>query len=70
MSTTTTETVVLPYLEAPETSASLEWADLARLDLSKFDKPGGKNELAAEFTKAMEEIGMSGIDILDVRSIH
>ncbi|KAK7737216.1 hypothetical protein SLS63_003007 [Diaporthe eres] len=37
---TTTETVTLPYVQAPETSADLDWADLATLDLSKFDQPG------------------------------
>lgn len=60
MSSVTTETRVLPYIQAQETSETLEWADLATLDLSKFDHPGGKHELAAEFTKAMEEIGKSG----------
>lgn len=60
MSSVTTETLVIPYIQAQETSETLEWADLATLDLSKFDRPGGKHELAAEFTKAMEEIGKSG----------
>ncbi|KAE9575589.1 hypothetical protein CGMCC3_g8249 [Colletotrichum fructicola] len=54
---TTTETVTLPYIQAPETSASLDWADLAALDLSKFDQPGGKHELAAELSTAIEKIG-------------
>lgn len=58
MSTTTTETIALPYIQVPETSECLDWADLATLDLSKFDQPGGKEELAAEFLKANEEIGM------------
>ncbi|KAI8309088.1 UPF0676 protein [Colletotrichum sp. SAR11_59] len=54
---TTTETVTLPYIQAPETSASLDWADLVALDLSKFDQPGGKHELAAELSTAIEKIG-------------
>ncbi|KAL3298230.1 putative 1-aminocyclopropane-1-carboxylate oxidase [Colletotrichum asianum] len=54
---TTTETVTLPYFQAPETSASLDWADLVALDLSKFDQPGGKHELAAELSTAIEKIG-------------
>ncbi|KAI8261764.1 hypothetical protein K4K53_000180 [Colletotrichum sp. SAR 10_77] len=54
---TTTETVTLPYTQAPETSASLDWADLVALDLSKFDRPGGKHELAAELSTAIEKIG-------------
>ncbi|KAJ0384020.1 hypothetical protein COL922a_009250 [Colletotrichum nupharicola] len=54
---TTTETITLPYIQAPETSASLDWADLVALDLSKFDRPGGKHELAAELSAAIEKIG-------------
>lgn len=54
---TTTETVTLPYVQVPETSANLDWADLATLDLSKFDQPGGKKELAATLAKALEDIG-------------
>ncbi|KPM37053.1 hypothetical protein AK830_g9522 [Neonectria ditissima] len=54
-STTTTE--ALQYEQVPETSESLEWADLVTLDLSKFDQPGGKQELALEFSKAIEEVG-------------
>lgn len=54
----TTETVSLSYVQAPETSESLDWADLMTLDLSKFDQPGGKQELAAEFTRAIDEVGM------------
>lgn len=48
---------VLEYVQAPETSADLDWADLATLDLSKYDQPGGKQELATEFKKAIEEVG-------------
>lgn len=62
MSSTATQTIALPYVQAQETSAILEWADLATLDLAKFDRPGGKQELAAEFTRAMEEIGKSMIE--------
>ena len=54
---TVTETVVLPYTQAPETSENLDWADLATLDLSKYDQPNGKQELADQFRQAMEEIG-------------
>ncbi|GAM34126.1 1-aminocyclopropane-1-carboxylate oxidase [Talaromyces pinophilus] len=57
--TTTTQTAppVLSYVQVPETSENLDWADLATLDLSKFDQPGGKQELATQFRKAMEDIG-------------
>lgn len=56
---TVTETVILPYVQAPETPADLDWADLATLDLSKFDQPGGKQEIAATVARALEEIGRS-----------
>lgn len=54
---TVTETITLPYVQVPETSADLHWADLATLDLTKFDQPGGKQELATTLAKALEEIG-------------
>ncbi|KAH8680725.1 putative 1-aminocyclopropane-1-carboxylate oxidase [Xylariales sp. PMI_506] len=47
----------LTYVQAPETSESLDWADLITLDLSKFDQPGGKEDLAADLSRALEEIG-------------
>ncbi|KAK0615488.1 UPF0676 protein [Lasiodiplodia hormozganensis] len=54
---TSTETITLPYVQAPETSQSLDWADLRTLDLSEFDRPGGKQSLASQFQKAIEEVG-------------
>jgi hypothetical protein len=58
MSTTTTiEAPQLSYVQVPETSENLDWADLRTLDLSKFDQPGGKEELAAELTQAIEDVG-------------
>lgn len=55
---TTTETVTLPYEQAPETAENLDWADLITLDLSKFEREGGKHELAADFQRAIEEVGV------------
>lgn len=52
-----TETATLRYEQVPETTASLDWADLATLDLSKFSEPGGKEELAAQITRAIEDVG-------------
>lgn len=46
-------------MQAPETSQSLDWADLRTLDLSEFDRPGGKHSLASQFQKAIEEVGTS-----------
>ncbi|KZL65207.1 flavonol synthase (2OG-Fe(II) oxygenase) [Colletotrichum tofieldiae] len=54
---TVTQTASVPYLQAAETTEQLDWADLVALDLSKFDKPGGKQELATEFTRAIQQIG-------------
>lgn len=59
MTTVTTQRTTLEYVQAPETAENLDWADLATLDLSKFDRPGGKQELARELTKAISEVGKS-----------
>lgn len=53
-----TGTVTLKdYVQVPETSENLDWADLVTLDLSDFDQPGGKQKLAAEFSRAIEDVG-------------
>ena len=46
-----------PYTQAPETTHDLDWADLSTLDLSKFDIPGGKEELAKQLHNAIKQIG-------------
>lgn len=51
-------TTTLTYQQEIETSEELDWADLITLDLSKFDQPGGKQELAAELSRALEVTGM------------
>lgn len=38
---------------------AVEWANLATLDLSQFDKPGGKAELAKQLHEAIQKIGQS-----------
>lgn len=35
----------------------VDWADLATLDLSLFDQPGGKNQLAKQLFDAIQNIG-------------
>jgi hypothetical protein len=50
-------TATLQYTQVSETTAELDWADLATLDLAKYDLPNGKQELAAELTRAIEEVG-------------
>jgi hypothetical protein len=36
---------------------AVEWADLVTLDLSKFDAPGGKQELANQLRDALHHVG-------------
>ena len=55
--TTTVEAPALSYIQVPETSESLDWADLVTLDLSKFHQPKGKHELATEFIRDIEDVG-------------
>ena len=44
----------LPKWQRPQkTKQELPWADIKVLDLSKFDKPGGKKELAEELRDAV-----------------
>ncbi|KAI1826438.1 hypothetical protein F4861DRAFT_82994 [Xylaria intraflava] len=45
------------YDQFPETKFELEWADLATLDLSQFEQPGGKQKLAAQLFDAIQKIG-------------
>lgn len=59
MATAVTHTSSLPYEQEKETSATLEWAELYTLDLSKFETEAGKHELVEEFSKAIKETGMS-----------
>lgn len=40
-----------------ETAASLDWAPLVIIDLSKFDTPGGKELLAGELEDAVKRWG-------------
>ena len=36
---------------------SVDWVDLAIIDLSLFDTPGGKQKLAAQLYNALKNIG-------------
>lgn len=45
------------YQDIPETTAKLPWADLVAIDLSRFDEPGGKQELAAQLKHAISTVG-------------
>lgn len=49
-----------PMLEMPWLmcdSYIVDWADLATLDLSLFDQPGGKAQLAKQLFDAIQNIG-------------
>lgn len=35
----------------------VDWADLATLDMSQFDNPGGKEKLAKQLFEAIQNIG-------------
>lgn len=52
-------TEVLTWTKPSTSVEQGNWADLVTLDLSKFDQPGGKQELAVEFTRAIEEVGIA-----------
>ncbi|KUJ07573.1 Clavaminate synthase-like protein [Mollisia scopiformis] len=45
------------YIQFPETIHELDWADLATLDLSKFNTPEGKQKLAQQLQNAIQQIG-------------
>ncbi|KAF4462758.1 flavonol synthase [Fusarium albosuccineum] len=52
------EHTALPaYKQVDETKYDLDWADLVTLDLSKFDRPGGKEALAKQLFDAIQNIG-------------
>ena len=37
----------------------MDWAELITLDLSRFDEPNGKEELAKQLTYAAQHVGVS-----------
>ncbi|KAH7068084.1 hypothetical protein BKA63DRAFT_105927 [Paraphoma chrysanthemicola] len=47
----------LSYDQVSETKYELDWAELATLDLSVFDTPGGKQKLAKQLFDAIDKIG-------------
>lgn len=68
---TTTEptkrTLIKPWSRPVETKEPLEWAELVQIDLSRFDEPGGKEELANQLYDAVTRVGFwvvtnTGID--------
>ena len=41
----------------------VDWADLATLDLSQFDQPGGKKQLANQLFEAIQKIGQMNFQL-------
>ncbi|KAI1615227.1 gibberellin 2-oxidase [Exophiala viscosa] len=61
------QVLVKPWNRPAETKENLEWAPLTKIDLSRFDEPGGKQELAKQLYDAVTRVGFwtvvnSGID--------
>lgn len=50
-------TLVKPWTRPKQTSEDLDWAELPELDLSRFDEPGGKQELAHQLHDAITRLG-------------
>ncbi|EXJ93280.1 hypothetical protein A1O1_01672 [Capronia coronata CBS 617.96] len=53
----TSRILVKPWSRPAPTSEDLEWAPLAKIDLSRFDEPGGKQELAKQLYDAVTRVG-------------
>ena len=59
--------LVKPWSRPQYTTEDLDWAPLTTIDLSHFDEPGGKQELAKQLYDAVTRVGFwtvvnSGID--------
>jgi isopenicillin N synthase-like dioxygenase len=63
----TNRVLVKPWSRPQPTTENLEWAPLVKIDLSRFDEPGGKQELAKQLYDAVTRVGFwvvvnTGID--------
>jgi gibberellin 2-oxidase len=56
-STVSERILVKPWSRPRETSEDLDWAPLVKIDLSRFDEPGGKQELAKQLYDAVTRVG-------------
>lgn len=59
--------LVKPWNRPAPTKENLDWAPLVQIDLSRFDEPGGKQELAKQLSHAVTNVGFwvvtnTGID--------
>lgn len=48
-----TKPSIEPWTRPKETNENLDWAPLTTIDLSRFDEPGGKQELAQKLNDAV-----------------
>jgi hypothetical protein len=56
--TTANKTILTkPWNRPAPTKEDLDWAPLAQIDLSRFDEPGGKQELAEQLYEAVTKVG-------------
>lgn len=63
----TEKLLVKPWTRPQETKEPLDYAPLTAIDLSRFDEPGGKQELATQLYDAITRVGFwvvtnTGID--------
>lgn len=53
----TNPTPIKSWTRPPPTNVDLDWAPLVEIDLSRFDQPGGKEELARQLYDAVTRVG-------------
>ncbi|KAI9046059.1 Clavaminate synthase-like protein [Aspergillus affinis] len=53
----TEKVLIKPWTRPGPTKEDLEWAPLVQIDLSRFDEPGGKEELAKQLYDAVTRVG-------------
>ncbi|KAE8441181.1 hypothetical protein EG329_005781 [Mollisiaceae sp. DMI_Dod_QoI] len=56
-SPTANRILVKPWSRPSQTKEDLDWAPLVKIDLSRFDEPGGKQELAKKLYDAVTKVG-------------
>ncbi|KAA8647687.1 hypothetical protein EYZ11_010140 [Aspergillus tanneri] len=54
---TTSSSPLEKYIHPAESKKDLKYTDLVTIDLSEFDRPGGKEKLAAQLKDAVHEVG-------------
>jgi hypothetical protein len=49
--------LIKPWARPEKTKEDLDWAELPKIDLYRFDEPGGKQELANQLYDAVTNVG-------------